>query len=133
MAFVFDMAAYICGANDDDDDEDQIDFCGMPSDQIVEIAVRRDFLLLRLQDFVDAETLEQAESAMAAMAKHSKGDERFLVRAGTVEIVKSSGHYSADSKAAASLLKKLKPHHEQQKLRELEKERRGKWGFMLSS
>lgn len=131
MAFVFDMAAYICGT--DDDDDDQIDFCGMPSDQIVEIAVRRDFLLLRLQELVDAETLEQAETAMAAMAKHSKSDERFLVRAGTVEIVKSSEHYSTDSKAAALLLKKLKPHHEQQKLRQLEKEKRGNWGFILSA
>ena len=130
MAFVFEVAGYICGADEDEDDE--IDFCGMPSDQIVEIAVRRDFLLLRLQELVDAETLEQAELAMRTMSKNSKGDERFLVRAGTVEIAKSSNHGAADSQAAASLLKKLKPYYEQHKLKELEKERRGNWGFFLS-
>ena len=133
MAFLFDLAAGVCGM--DEDDEDQIDFCGMPSDQIVEIAVRRDFLLLRLQALVDAETPEDAQEAMAAMEKEAKDDEkllRFLVRAGTVEIVRGC-KLAGDSEAASSLMKKLLPYHEQRRLRELERKRRGSWGTMWST
>ncbi len=132
MALLFDLAAGLCGA-DNEDDEDQIDFCGMTSDQIVEIAVRREFLLLKLQALVDAETTEDAEDAVAGMEKEAKKDEkllRFLVRAGTVEIIRGSKLLGGDS---GSLMKKLLPYHEQRRLRELEKQRRANWGMILNS
>ena len=133
MAFFLDLAAWICGT--DYDDEDQIDFCGMPSDQIVEIAVRRDFLLCRLQALVDAETLEDAQDAMVAMEKEAKNDDkllRFLVRAGTVEIIRGC-KVGVGSEASESLMTKLQPFHEQRGLKELERKRRGSWGMINSS
>lgn len=132
MALLFDLAAGLCGP-DNDDDEDEIDFCGMPSDQIVEIAVRREFLLLKLQALVDAETTEDAKEAVVAMEKEAKKDEkllRFLVRAGTVEIIRGSKLLGGDS---GSLMKKLLPYHEQRRLRELEKQRTLNWGMILNS
>lgn len=131
MALLFDLAAGLCGP--DNEDEDEIDFCGMPSDQIVEIAVRREFLLLKLQALVDAETTEDAKEAVAAMEKEAKKDEkllRFLVRAGTVEIIRGSKLLGGDS---GSLMKKLLPYHEQRRLRELEKQRTLNWGMILNS
>lgn len=131
MALLFDLAAGLCGP--DNEDEDEIDFCGMPSDQIVEIAVRREFLLLKLQALVDAETTEDANEAVAAMEKEAKKDEkllRFLVRAGTVEIIRGSKLLGGDS---GSLMKKLLPYHEQRRLRELEKQRTLNWGMILNS
>ena len=143
MAFLLDFAAGVCGM-DDEAQDDEIDFCGMPSDQIVEIAIRRDFLLLRLQALVDAETVEDAEVAVRGMEKEAKNEDRFLrflVRAGTVEIVR--GHKllggvdettaETPSKAANSLLKKLMPYHEERRLRELERKNRGNWGRMILS
>ena len=131
MALLLDLAAGFCGA-DHEEDEDQIDFCGMPSDQIVEIAVRREFLLLKLQELVDAETPEDAKDAVSGMEKEAKNDEkllRFLVRAGTVEIIRGSKLLGGDS---GSLMKKLLPYHEQRRLRELERQRRGNWGMILN-
>jgi hypothetical protein len=94
MSFLIELTAGFCGGDvEDEDEEDQIDFCGMPSDQIVETAIRRDFLLLRLQALVDAETLQEAEAALVAMEKEAGRDKkllRFLVRAGTVDIIRGS-------------------------------------------
>jgi len=159
MTFLSDVFSGFCGDSGDDYDDDEIDFCGMPSDQIVEIAIRRDFLLLRLQELVDAETREEAEAAVVAMEKEARRDLlKFLVRAGTVEIIRGCSVLNASeqpeasgtatttttddteappaprprSKKADSLLRKLKPYHEQRKLRELEKKQRGTWGMLLS-
>jgi len=132
MALLLDLAAGLCGT-DHEDEEDQIDFCGMPSDQIVEIAVRRDFLLLKLQALVDAETPQQAREALRDMEKEAKNDEkmlRFLVRAGTVEIIRGSKLLGAGEE---SLMNKLAPYHEQRRLRELERKKRGNWGVFWSS
>lgn len=93
MSFLIELTAGFCGGVVDEDEEDQIDFCGMPSDQIVETEIRRDFLLLQLQALVDAETLQEAEAALVAMEKEAGKDKkllRFLVRAGTVEIIRGS-------------------------------------------
>lgn len=135
----------ICGDDVDTDDEDEIDFCGMPSHQIVEIAIRRDFLLLRLQALVDSETLPEAEAAVVAMEREARRDAkllRFLVRAGTVEIIRGSkllaeggegpskDVHDTDhtpvlrSKAARALMRKLLPYHKQRQLKELKKQQR---------
>ena len=143
----------ICGEDVDTDDEDEIDFCGMPSQQIVEIAIRRDFLLLQLQALVDARTLPEAEAALKAMEREARRDAkllRFLVRAGTVEIIRGNELLMAEegnaappdaarettttttttrvsrSPAANSLLKKLLPYHEQRQIREM-KRQQGSW------
>jgi hypothetical protein len=160
MTLLSDVFSGFCGESGDDYDDDEIDFCGMPSDQIVEIAIRRDFLLLRLQELVDAETREEAEAAVVAMEKEASRDLlKFLVRAGTVEIIRGCSVLNASeqpeafstaatsttddddeappaprprSKKADPLLRKLKPYHEQRKLRELERKQRGTWGMLLS-
>jgi hypothetical protein len=159
MAFLIELTAGFCGADVDEDEEDQIDFCGMPSDQIVETAIRQDFLLLRLQALVDAETLQEAEAAVVAMEKEAGKDKkllRFLVRAGTVEIIRGSkllGGVGETTKtktpttngacccatpsvsrsvAADLLLEKLLPYHEQRRLKKLERERRVGWGMIMS-
>lgn len=153
MASFLDLVRGICGVDDDDDYEDEIDFCGMPSEQIVEIAIRRDFLLLQLQALVDAQSLEEAEVALVAMEVECKSDlklQRFLVRAGTVEIIRGNELLvgkrveeptgkmviaSTRSVAARSLMKKLVPYHEQRMQKEREKKQRGNWatGFLSGS
>mmetsp|Transcript_10613 Transcript_10613/g.25551 ORF Transcript_10613/g.25551 Transcript_10613/m.25551 type:complete len:156 (+) Transcript_10613:262-729(+) len=138
-------ATNICGDDVDTDDEDEIDFCGMPSQQIVEIAMRREFLLLHLQALVDARTPTEADAALVAMEREARTDAkvlRFLVRAGTVEIIRGSHLLSeggvpppdktheiwlSSSAAADSLLKKLLPYHEQRQLREMKRRQRGSW------
>eukprot|EP00537_Pseudo-nitzschia_pungens_P007364 CAMPEP_0172377544 /NCGR_PEP_ID=MMETSP1060-20121228/68963_1 /TAXON_ID=37318 /ORGANISM="Pseudo-nitzschia pungens, Strain cf. cingulata" /LENGTH=200 /DNA_ID=CAMNT_0013105237 /DNA_START=379 /DNA_END=981 /DNA_ORIENTATION=+ len=74
----------------EDEDEYYLDYCN--SNKIVELTIRRDFLLLKLQELVDAETLQQARSAVAAMNRETGNDEhllKFLVRAGTYEILRA--------------------------------------------
>ena len=147
MSFFSDLLEGFCGSDRDEDNEDEIDFCGMPSDQIVEIAIRRDFLLLQLQALVDAKTPEDAESALVAMEKEAGKDEklmRFMVRAGTVDIIRgnimlgtagkgASFESSETSSAVANhLLKKMLPYYEERRLRELEKKRRGSWKMVVS-
>lgn len=75
---------------DDEEDDEYLDFCN--SNKIVELTIRRDFLLLKLQELVDAETSQQALSAVAAMNREAGSDDhllKFLVRAGTFEILRA--------------------------------------------
>lgn len=72
----------------EEEDDDYLDYCN--SNKIVEMTIRRDFLLLKLQELVDAETPQQAQAAIAAMNRETGSDEqllKFLVRAGTFEII----------------------------------------------
>lgn len=100
MSWLFESAIGICyGDEDDDEDDDEFDFCGNHGNKIVEIAIRRDFLLLRLQELVDAETVQHAGAAVKAMAREAGKDEKllkFLVRAGTVEIIRGSCLFADD-------------------------------------
>ena len=122
MASVYEFASCLCypsilNDNDynndiddsyyDDDDideiEQQIDFC---NPKIVELTLQRDFLLTKLQEFVDATTPKQAECAIKAMERettvsnNSNSDSekftkeksllKFLVRAGTYVIIRDA-------------------------------------------
>ena len=72
-----------------DDEELDIDLCD--SNAIVEITLHRDYLLLKLQELIDSTSSEDAERAIQAMDEAAHADDtrllRFLVRAGTVEIL----------------------------------------------
>ena len=69
---------------------------------------------------------------------------RFMVRAGTVDIIRgnimlgtagkgASFESSETSSAVANhLLKKMLPYYEERRLRELEKKRRGSWKMVVS-
>ena len=83
-----------CGFDSDDgyeeDDEDYLDYCD--SNKIVELTVRRELLLVELQELVDARTPQQAAAAIAAMDRESGNDDqllRFLLRAGTLRILRN--------------------------------------------
>ena len=100
---------YLCSWNDEELDYDLCD-----SNSIVEITLHRDYLLLKLQELVDSTCSEDAERAILAMDEASHADDRrllrFLVRAGTVEILhdvlqRKQGRPSVD--VASGLMTKL--------------------------
>ena len=68
----------------------EVDWEGYGED-LVQSTLRRDYLLLKLQDLVDSKSSQQAESALRAMNEAVKEDDttylRFLDQAGTLSIV----------------------------------------------
>ncbi|OEU07665.1 hypothetical protein FRACYDRAFT_250683 [Fragilariopsis cylindrus CCMP1102] len=85
--------------DDDVDEIEQIDFC---NPKIVELTLQRDFLLTKLQEFVDSTTPKQAERAIKAMERETTASNnsndltnekrllKFLVRAGTYVIIRDA-------------------------------------------
>jgi hypothetical protein len=88
MLYLF---SYICSPWCDDTPETTIDWAGMSSDCIVEATLRRDYLLVKLQELVDSKSAETAQAAIQAMDAAVAEDEitylRFLQQAGTLKIL----------------------------------------------
>ena len=83
------VASWICQSCSDGDGDDELDVC-CNGNAIVEITLQRDYLLLRLQDLVDSETLQDANVAIQAIYDECQSQpnlQRFMVRAGTVPII----------------------------------------------
>lgn len=92
----------------------EIDWHNMSSECIVELTLRRDYLLVLLQDLVDSQTAQQAEAALKAMNAAVREDEevylQFLERAGTLRIIEETLNRAKgrpSSSAAAPLLYKF--------------------------
>mmetsp|Transcript_9756 Transcript_9756/g.15644 ORF Transcript_9756/g.15644 Transcript_9756/m.15644 type:complete len:119 (+) Transcript_9756:198-554(+) len=112
---MFSSCFHFCWSDDELDNLEGI----CDSNAIVEITLQRDYLLLKLQELVDSETLQDAERAIRAMDEACPPDDvrllRFLVRAGTVAILKdvtSRRREASLQQVAAPLLSKLSKHEE---------------------